>query len=110
AQDVTVAIPDSAPRAGDVAAIAEAYHAVHEAIYSFRETHATIELTTLRVQVAGPISPVTIPQLSAAEQPAQPIGTRQVYTGGAWVAAAIFRRQDLHAGDRLSGPALVEQE
>ena len=36
-------------------------------------------------------------------------GERQVYFGGAWQRARVFRRNKLPAGARFAGPAIVEQ-
>ena len=59
---------------------------------------------------------VTVPKLQVTEKTetagdaGKPIGSRQVSDGrGNMVEAAIWRRDELAVGDRLSGPVIIEQ-
>ncbi|MGV3720666.1 MAG: hypothetical protein ACO1SX_07125, partial [Actinomycetota bacterium] len=36
-------------------------------------------------------------------------GRQPVYAGGAWVEAAVYRREDLLPGQQFAGPAVITQ-
>ncbi len=110
AQELTVTIPQGAVERGAIDDIAEAFHHVHETVYGFRDTETSIDLTTLRNQVVGGVPAIELPTVPAATRAAKPVGTRRVFNRGGWVDAAVFRREDLRAGDCVAGPALIEQE
>lgn len=101
--------------------LGDAYdEATHEALHERLRTehlaqygHAPdgpqpVELVSLRVAAFGLM---TRPDLGRAPEapPPTPVGTRSLYVAGAWQDAAVYRREQLGAGARLSGPAIVEQ-
>nr|WP_305123296.1 hydantoinase/oxoprolinase family protein [Roseomonas sp. GC11] len=95
--------------APEPAALAEAFHAVHEQLYGFRDRTATVEVGTARLAIIGQVAPVPLPELPAATQPLPPAATRAVFLGEGWVRAAVHDRASLRAGHVIAGPAIIEQ-
>jgi len=95
--------------AGDVAAMAEAFHLEHERIYGFRDCEAVIEIGTLRLAAIGAGQPLTSPA-PGGEAGAAPVRAhRPLYHRGNWCEAAVHDRASLGAGAVVRGPAVVEQ-
>ena len=40
----------------------------------------------------------------------KPRGERRLFRKGAWLTASVYARDALGAGDRIEGPAIIEQE
>lgn len=100
-------------RGDDAAGFADRFHAAHEKAYSFRLPDAAIEITTLHLEAVlnGPV--IALPKVPRAGRSldAARTGTRQVYFGAGlgWVACPVFDRSQLPVGERLEGPAIVEE-
>jgi 5-oxoprolinase (ATP-hydrolysing) len=92
------------PADGDYAA---AYTTRHREVYGYCHQGRDIEIATLRVEVVGrtPNPPVPTP----AEPPRRRVPSERTRfrSRGREQAAAVFRRANLHAGDTLSGPAIL---
>jgi N-methylhydantoinase A len=82
--------------AAERARIEASFHAAHESAYGFKLVGEPVEFVSLRVKLVGVL-----------EKP--PIARRVAFAKDHWVEAAIYRRADLAPGQRLSGPAIVEQ-
>jgi N-methylhydantoinase A len=67
-------------------------------------------LVNVRTAVIGRREPVDLRLFapSSARSPGS-AKSRQVYFGGRWLDSAVVAREDLHPGDCLEGPAIVEQ-
>jgi N-methylhydantoinase A/oxoprolinase/acetone carboxylase beta subunit len=99
-----------------VTILKQAFHAVHQREYGRHFSEKNVELVNLRVVGVGRIPELqpkrTIPGTEALEPQAR-LGTRRVVfeSGGKAVAhqAAIIRRDALRAGNRITGPAIVQQ-
>ncbi|WP_118134643.1 hydantoinase/oxoprolinase family protein [Oceanicella sp. SM1341] len=92
------------------AAVAEAFHREHERIYGFRDAGAEVELGTARLAVIGLTPDLSAPSWPEGDPEPAPTGRRPLFRRGAWVEAAVYRREALGAGARLAGPAIVEQD
>jgi N-methylhydantoinase A len=97
----------------DLEALCEAFHAVHEATYGFRNPGEPVEVVTLRVTATGRLDrPHFTAHPERGPDPASArTGTREVYArdGGRPVSFAVYDRAGLQAGHILEGPAIVEQ-
>ncbi|CAN7258930.1 hydantoinase/oxoprolinase family protein [Aminobacter sp. LjRoot7] len=96
-----------------LADFAEAFHLAHETAYSFRLPDARIEVTNLHLQaeIAGNVidcPPIDNDGRTVARARK---GERNVYFGndGGWKLCAVYDRNGLPCGERLSGPLLVEE-
>ncbi len=94
----------------DAAAIAELFHEAHERVYGFRDAASPIEITTIRLGIAGKVPPVAAPRRAPTAGAPEPHGRRRVFRRGGWVEARVYRRTALAPGATFAGPALVEQE
>ncbi|MDQ2964445.1 MAG: hydantoinase/oxoprolinase family protein, partial [Chloroflexota bacterium] len=95
-------------------AVAGAFHREHEARYGHRSADP-VEAVTLRVSVVGRL---VHPEASATASPRRASPTaearfaeRSLVVPGSTerVAAGVWRRDRLRPGDRIAGPAIIEQ-
>jgi N-methylhydantoinase A len=94
--------------APDLTALAEAFDAEHERLFSFLLT-VDHELVNARATVTGPrpsVSPIT---LEPGDGPPTPSDTHLIFVEGGWVDAAIYDRAGLRADDVITGPAIVTE-
>jgi N-methylhydantoinase A len=94
------------------AKLAADFHAAHERAYGHADPAVPVEVVNLRVDGFGKIDRLPEPPEPAAAKGApEPVGRRRVYfdrrTG--WIEAAIYRRDQMHPGHRIAGPAIVMQ-
>ena len=98
--------------------VVAAFHDAHRSLYGYDfrgKDNQHVEWVNLRVTGVGPIPRPEIPQIesgtveSGTGNPAgAALPARQVYFG-AWADAQIIDRAKLHAGDQISGPAVIEE-
>lgn len=111
---VTVDITAAMLAAGDRAALKSRFDAVHQFRYGTCAPAEKVEIVTLRATVVGVMDKPAmeeIPRGDASPPARARRGTRNVYfseTGKA-VPTGVFDRDRLLAGNRISGPALVEE-
>ena len=111
---VTVSLPHSVFSAGDQAAIKEHFDRTHEIRYGFGAPEEEAEIVSLRTSVAGILAkpPLTkIERGGSATSADAGAGRRAVYfaEAGDFVDCPVFRRDGLQAGNRINGPALIEE-
>ncbi|MFJ2815319.1 hydantoinase/oxoprolinase family protein [Streptomyces sp. NPDC091279] len=94
------------------AGLTEAFHRAHERLYGFRDVSAALRIGTARLAIsaAGPDLTPAAPATPSAATPPGPVGRRSVLLAGRRVTADVHRRDALHAGHTLTGPAVVEQD
>ena len=108
--EIEVALPDAALRAGDTAAVAEAFHRVHEALYDFCDREAPVQIVNLRLVMAGtPPRPAMQPPPRGEGEAASERNLR-VYFDEGWHEVPLYRRASLGAGQRFAGPCVVAQD
>ena len=106
--DVTVPLDETWLMGGDFGHIRAAFHAAHRATYGHANETAEIWLKELRAHITGATpKPRIIPlRREAAARAAE---TRSVRLFGREVGAAVHERAGLGVGQRLAGPAIVNQ-
>ena len=109
--EVQVEIPHELSGGAALDFMWEEFHKVHDRTFGFDyRGQQDVELVNLRVRAVGRQNR---PQLKAAEDtrpPAAPFAQRQIYwrsTG--WIDVPLFRRAELALGQRIGGPAIVEE-
>ena len=107
--ELNTTIPEAAWRRGAAGAIADRFHARHEQLYGFRDRESPVDITTVRLRAVAPSPRVAFPEIAGGPSPA-PRGRRRVFVAGQWTNAALYDRSALRAGNRIAGPAIVEQE
>jgi N-methylhydantoinase A len=106
--DVTVPLETAWLTSGDFARTRAAFHAAHRATYGHANESAEIWLKELRAHIIGATpKPRIIPlRHEAAASTAE---TRTVRLFGREVSASVHERATLGVGQRLAGPAIVNQ-
>ncbi len=111
---VTVDLPPGLLGLQDRAAIKKQFDAVHQQRYGTCAPGESAEIVTLRASVAGVMSKPELEKFVAgAAKPAAAAerGTREVFFYGAsgMQPAQVYSRDHLLAGNRIAGPALIEE-
>lgn len=107
AYELRIALADDCTTAD---AVAEAFHREHERIYGFRDGETEIELGTARLAMVGETAKLSRQEIAAGSGNPKPKGQRPLFRRSEWLAAAVYTREDLGAGDTILGPAIIEQD
>lgn len=111
--ELAVDVPNGPFDAGSVAQIVEAFHVAHERVYGYRSPEARIEAVTFRLEASGQAAHVELREDEPAGEDASSalVGTRSTCFDPAagYVLVPVYDRSLLSAGNRISGPAIVEQ-
>ncbi len=116
--ELPIAVPDGPITAATLDQLAERFAAAHHRLYGFTAEGETVQLVTFRVEATG-----MVPKASFQPRPergpdasAAIIATREVWlpeasfpAAGGFVACPVYDRDKLDAGNRIAGPAIVEQ-
>lgn len=100
----------SAVKAGDVAAMAQAFHAEHERVYGHSDPTATVQIISLRLVISGRTARPEFKRHALVSEAAQPRRHAEVWLDGALRSVAVFARSDLKPGQSFAGPAVVTQD
>ena len=98
--------------AGDEAGLADAFHRMHERIYTIKNENDLVEFTTWKVRAIGPVAAELAPVArEATARPPKPHGTRRVHLPGRVAPASVpvYRGGNLDPGATIAGPAIVEE-
>jgi len=113
--EVSTPVPGGRLDAGAVRDVAAAFNAVHEREYGVADPRFSVAFVTLRVTGIGAASPPDGETLSAAMGAARAAraeavaARRPVYFDGAHHDAEVWDGAQLTPGQRIAGPAIVEQ-
>ena len=94
---------------GDVAAIAESFHAAHEQIYTHADRAAAVQIINLRLVALGQSPKPKFEPVAETKSIAKPDGEIRIHAGGKARNAALYKRVGLSAGQTFNGPAVVTQ-
>ena len=88
----------------------ERFHAEHDRAYGFSAPAEPAECVSLRLTTVGRIAKPPLRPLESGGEP-EPKERRRVYfaESGDYVDCPIYDRYALRAGEKLSGPAVVEE-
>jgi N-methylhydantoinase A len=92
--------------ADDAGGLAEAFHAAHERRYDYTMPGEPVQLVAARVVATVAAGRPTLRE--APGRGAAPAGRREATFGGERVEVPVFARDEMGAGDRVDGPAVVE--
>jgi N-methylhydantoinase A len=96
--------------AGRADALAAAFHRGHERMYGHADERAPAEIVDIRVQMRGTMPAVTLHDVPQGTGRPRPRARRSILLDGRSTMAEVFTRADLGRGDRIAGPAIVEQD
>jgi N-methylhydantoinase A len=96
-----------------LAALAEGFAAAHRQMYGFAAEEEPVQLVTFRVEASGLVRKAEFRArpLGGADPAAALDGRREVWLpeAGGLVAVPVYDRERLEPGNRIAGPAIVEQ-
>ncbi len=111
--ELSIALPDGPITAATLDLLAEGFAAAHRRMYGFVAEDEPVQLVTFRAEAAGIVRKAAFQPRPArgADASAAIIGSREVWLpeAGGFVAAPIYDRERLDAGNRIAGPAVIEQ-
>jgi N-methylhydantoinase A len=110
-QEFALSVPVTAAqlRDADREAIRTAFDALHEQRYAHHATDERVELINLRLIALGRRPKLVLPPIRRGGTPS-PAERRSVhFETGAPVECPVYRRDDLPAGAKINGPALVSE-
>ncbi|UOM32682.1 hydantoinase/oxoprolinase family protein [Acuticoccus sp. I52.16.1] len=92
-------------------AVIDRFHRRHEELYTYSSPGQDVDLVNARVAVIGEVERGEAAQvLPPADGALEPIGTRPIYTGAAFVEVPVYPQAVLARGHEIAGPALVMGE
>jgi N-methylhydantoinase A len=97
------------PFSADLAALATAFAAAHEALYGFTLAGIGMEIVTLRLEATGLLPAPAMPRPGEGSAATAWLGAQPMLLPEGQVQAPIYQRAMLGAGERLSGPAILVQ-
>jgi N-methylhydantoinase A len=109
---VTIDVPLEHFAQNDRASIKRLFDEVHLQRYGTSAPGENAEIASIRSSVTGLLAKPAFERMpdGGAEPPRQASrGTRQAWFGGEFVETPVFDRGALQCGNRISGPALVEE-
>jgi N-methylhydantoinase A len=110
--EIQVPAPDGAIGAAFVAEVEARFHDAHERSYGYcyrDDPRQVVEWVNLRVTGVGAMErPAPAPPAPTQGAPA-PHMTRPVFFGDRRHDTPVYAREDLGAGDEISGPAVIEE-
>ena len=96
--------------AGSLKNAVETFHEEHERQFAFRQDSQPVEIYQLHLRAVGKTpKPQFVPSTINGTTSPAPVDYRQVYFNGTWTRTPIYQRDDLHAGMKLEGPAVIDQ-
>jgi N-methylhydantoinase A len=115
--EVRVAAPDGPVTQAYAADVAERFHEEHRALYGYDfrgDPHQQVEWVNLRVTGIGPITRPHLLEIEprpAGDPGPTPKSTRPVCFDAedGYVDTVVHWRPELRAGDRIAGPAIIEE-
>lgn len=108
--ELSLPISDERLSADGIEALREAFHVAHERSYGFSMVGEIIELVSIKLKVRQKVEFVRPTELPEARQ-GQPTHTRRViFDRIEPIETPIYERADLAKGQRIQGPAIIDQQ
>ncbi|WP_299817465.1 hydantoinase B/oxoprolinase family protein [uncultured Roseibium sp.] len=92
---------------GGVADMRAAFERAHHSQFGFAYDNKPVVVEALEVETAGGGAGLVEPDLSLSSDIAKKVSTTRLYSENAWHDAAIFKREALKPGMKVSGPAVI---
>jgi N-methylhydantoinase A len=111
--ELPVAVPDGPITEATLEALAAGFVRAHQQMYGFVAEEDPVQLVTFRVEAAGLVRKAAFrPRADAGPDASGAImGKRDVWLpeAGGFVSCPVYDREKLDCGNRIAGPAIVEQ-
>jgi N-methylhydantoinase A len=108
--DIAVSIPLGTLARADEARLREAFYGRYEELFQRVVTRIPVEALTWRVTVSAPAPHLNLRRVPDGSGAARK-GARPAFfpEAGAYVATPVYDRYAMGSGDRLTGPAIIEE-
>ncbi len=109
--EVEVAVPAGEVSAAVLEAAVGNFHQLHEDLYTFNMPWQKVEFLTFRLQAVTPRAPFELRRIEAGTDDAAPAIKRRraCWWEGEQVATPVYDGHLLKAGNRIEGPAIIEE-
>jgi N-methylhydantoinase A len=109
--NLTVDAPDGEVRDAHKQEIKSAFDGLHRRTYGASAPEEEAELVTLRLLAEVPVPHLRLPRIAPGGSADARVGRRPLYdlTRGEFAQADVYDRTRLGAGERIMGPAIIEQ-
>jgi 5-oxoprolinase (ATP-hydrolysing) len=84
-----------------------AFEAQHEQLYGYRHASRSLEALVARVEVVGRMLDPPDLVSEAVPRTPEPSSVSRAWFDGEELDCSVFLREDLHSGDKITGPAIV---
>ncbi|GAB2530277.1 hypothetical protein GCM10027267_31100 [Paramicrobacterium agarici] len=111
--ELPIEVPENVDNSEALATVVGRFHAAHERMYGYQLENSALEVVTFRVQAVGKSTTVELTKSETSDaDPSQALDSvRNAYfdaeTG--YQECPVYRRDALLSGNRIAGPAIVEQ-
>ncbi len=86
------------------------FHELHESLYTFSQPEVAVEIVNVGVEAIGVLTTPAIKKVAVGKGAgAARIGKQRVHFAHGTVATSIYDRALLGCGDRIDGPAILQQ-
>jgi N-methylhydantoinase A len=111
--ELSVPVPEGAITGATLERLAEGFADAHKRMYGFLAEGEPVQLVTFRIEATGRVPKAAFQPhpMRGADASGAVIGRRDVWFAEAagFVACPVYDRDKLDAGNRITGPAIVEQ-
>ncbi|HEX2510112.1 MAG TPA: hydantoinase/oxoprolinase family protein, partial [Microvirga sp.] len=107
--DISVPLPSGPIDAGSFEQIRASFTKVYSARYTSVYEGARLEAINFRVRCAGPTPELSLKGATGGGGKGKVKGTRRVWFEHRFAQATVYDRYALETGDRIKGPAIVEE-
>ncbi|MDQ4060581.1 MAG: hydantoinase/oxoprolinase family protein, partial [Pseudomonadota bacterium] len=111
--ELGIPVPEGGLGPATLAALAEGFAAAHRQMYGFVAEEEPVQLVTFRLEAVGLVRKAELrPKPLAGPDPGGALQARRnvwLPEAGGFVAAPVYARDRLAPGNRIAGPAIVEQ-
>ena len=106
--EITVSVSDIDIDSDDlIERITDAFHQRHEDLYTYSSPEQEVVLVNARVSVVGIMAAIPAEPAVAFQGSVEPKSKRRAYVGD-WIDLPVYDLEELGAGSRISGPAIIE--
>lgn len=92
----------------NIPSLVRKFHREHERQFGYAFTEHPVELVSLWLAISVDLDTIELPEIEPKPEPT-PKYTRKVYFDGCPQDTPVYNREDLGAGCRLIGPAILDQ-
>lgn len=95
---------------GSMEAVIDAFHMLHEREYNFRRDDAPVDIYRINLSAIGVTPKAEMAEYELVDFAPQPKERRTTwFDGKAYTETPIYQRENMKAGQKVAGPAIIEQ-